>query len=127
MTNQPDTCFIVVSEHELNEKTKAALNNAVKALGYDIPPAFIVSTDSEQLLDAIFEIDPWAVVAVDDASIYTLKAAFGNEAEKLAQDSPVEVCGYNIVAVPGFEDCLNSYEAKCVAWTRLQAAVHPKL
>ena len=126
MTNLSDTCFIVVSDHELNEEAKDALSCAVKALGYDTPPDFIVFSNKEELSDIIFKHDPWAVVPVDEPSISAIASAFKLDANSFGVDMPKDVCGYTLVAVPGFEDCLSDETTKRVAWARLKAAAHPK-
>ncbi len=73
----------------------------------------------------IEQADPWSVVAVDEAGLALLSAAFGDASAGLAPDAPVCVEGYMLVAVPGFAECLHDEQAKRVAWKRLKAARHP--
>lgn len=133
--------LLVLSETSASEAVRAALEASAQRLGYANPLAFVsleelsANTWAAQtaaldgvtpLALAVHDVDPWCVVALDDASVEALRGAFGPEAARFAADTPVEVRGYKLVAVPGFEECLSDQEAKRVAWRRLQAAKHPK-
>ena len=74
----------------------------------------------------IYEVDPWAIVALDAKAINALRSAFGKQSASLKEDKPIEVCGYTLVAVLDFENCLDNEEQKRIAWGRLKAAQHPK-
>jgi hypothetical protein len=84
-----------------------------------------VHADADSLALLVERTDPWSVVAIDEASVSALAAAFGKESASLAPDAPVCAEGYTLVAVPGFAECLHDAQAKRVAWRRLKAARHP--
>ncbi|MGN0039169.1 MAG: hypothetical protein ACI36Y_08595 [Coriobacteriales bacterium] len=109
------------------EHVRSALEASAQRLGHERAPAFAVTASASpaELRLLAFELDPWAVVALDDASGELLYEAFAAEAAGFGPDSPVEACGYMLVAVPGFADCFGSQELKRLAWGRLKAAEHP--
>ena len=125
-----DKCasLLIVSEGALSNAAVSALEACAERLGHGASLAFLDASvlDAQNLLLSVHECDPWDVVAVDEPSSSKLREAFGEAASALAPDAPVEARGYRIVAVPGFEDCLDDQPSKRVAWERLKAAVHPK-
>lgn len=133
--------LLVLTEHAASEPVRAALEASAQRLGYAHVPLFVsleelansdLVAQAEQvegvtpLALLVHGVDPWNVVALDDASVQALRVAFPpGEARDLAADHPVTVRGYQLVAVSGFEACLEDQPAKRVAWRRLQAAQCP--
>lgn len=125
--------MLVLSSVELEDAAKKALLASGTALGHEKPVVFVSLDElfqpaSESLPHLVRSVDPWSVVAVDEESIDALRKAFSAEEgiEGFSVDSPALICGYTLVAVPGFESCLDDLAAKRVAWGRLKAARHPK-
>lgn len=120
-----DTCLIILSASECGEDVVLALKKSADALGYEQAPLFLNACELENIREAIFDIDPWAVIAIDDKSIQMLGEAFALNSDEFHADCPVLACGYKLVAVPDFASCLNNQEKKRIAWTRLKTAQHP--
>lgn len=130
MYGPADATLIVLSEEPLDQAVINALQSSAEKLGHeDLCVATLGEVagaeSAESLAAYIAGADPWAVVAIDDAAVEALRGAFGEESRALAPDAPVNVLGYELVAVPGFAECLGDAAAKRVAWRRLQAAAHP--
>ena len=132
MQTYPDTCLVILSAHECGEDVIYALKSSACALDYDQDPLFLSLDEVElgesgacKLAELIHEIDPWSVVAIDEESIAVLRAAFKLESGDFCADKPANACGYNLVAVPEFADCLQDQNKKRIAWGRLKAAQHP--
>ncbi|MGN0077332.1 MAG: hypothetical protein ACI36V_00950 [Coriobacteriales bacterium] len=104
-----------------------ALGASAQRLGHPMPPAFAVvgGMGPDELRLLVCERDPWSVVAIDGPAAALLGESFLPQGTVLAPDSPVEECGYTLVAVPGFEECFDNPELKRCAWERLKAAAHP--
>ncbi|MGN0073369.1 MAG: hypothetical protein ACI36W_06225 [Coriobacteriales bacterium] len=124
-----DATLLVLCAFPPEERVRSALAASAQRLGHKLSPAFAVTEHASPaaLRLLVFERDPWAVVALDDASIGLLRAAFADEAGGFGPDAPVEACGYTLVAVPCFANCFESQELKRVSWGRLKAAEHPAL
>ena len=139
MYGPADATLIVLSDGPLDQAVINALEASAEKLGHKalcvatLGEARAAGVESDPRDDApaealaayIAEADPWAVVAIDDASVEALRAAFGGESRALAPDAPVNVLGYELVAAPAFAECLGDAAVKRVAWRRLQAARHP--
>ena len=110
-----------------SERVRSSIGASAPRLGHQVAPAFACTAlaSPQELRLLVFELDPWAVVALDDEAAGLLRAAFGDEAQGLEADTPVEACGYTLVAVPGFGSCFDTPELKRLAWTRLGAVRHP--
>lgn len=133
--------LLVLTEHTAGTDVRTALEASAQRLGYGQPPQFVsldelaqstLAAQAEQLDGVaplallVHTVDPWCVVALDDAGVQALSTAFAEEeATGFAADAPVTVHGYKLVAVPDFEACLDNQPAKRAAWRRLQAAKHP--
>lgn len=122
-----DATLLALSSAPPGERVRGAIEASAQRLGHLRAPAFAATAHAapEELRLLVFELDPWAVVALDEASVELLREAFGAEAAGLAPDAPAEACGYMLVAVPGFAGCFDSPELKRSAWARLKAAQHP--
>lgn len=133
--------LLVLAKAPVSEAARAALEASAARLEYTAPVRFAslselaadarLAAEAQQAsVDAlalfVHEVDPWCVVALDDAGIEALRDAFAPDVALFAPDEPAEAHGYKLVAVPGFEACMDDQEAKRVAWRRLQAAKHPK-
>lgn len=118
---------LVLHSGSLSTAAQDALQASATALGHVFPAVFadVQGLSPRSLSFLVHERDPWSVVAVDDASIDALRAAFDIGEENFAPDAPTIECGYTLVAVPGFANCLQDQTAKRIAWERLKAAKHP--
>lgn len=125
MTQAQDTTLVVLANAPLDVRVASALQSAAQALGYADGCAIVQLSEADDLKRFVFEIDPWSLIAIDDASIDALRGAFSLDEQSFAADVPTYVTGYRLVAVPGFAACLDEPEAKRVAWVRMQAAAHP--
>ncbi len=125
MTQAQDTTLVVLASLPVDVRVASALQSAARALGYADGCAIVQLADVDEPRHFVFETDPWAVIAIDDASIDALRTAFALDAQAFSPDVPARVTGYTLVAVPGFATCLDDSEAKRVAWVRMQAAAHP--
>lgn len=125
MSSVIDTTLIVLASTPLDVRVASAVQSAAGALGYAEGAALVQLSDVDDAKRLVFEADPWAVMAIDDASIDALRASFDLDAAQFAPDVPVEFAGYKLVAIPGFADCLDDPDAKRVAWGRMKAAAHP--
>lgn len=120
-----DSTLVVLTSAPLDVRAASALQSSADALGY-ANGAHIQQLDEVQdLRRFVFEVDPWTVMAIDDASVDALRDAFSLDAQQFAADMPVTVTGYRLVAVPAFADCLDDQNAKSIAWGRMKAAAHP--
>jgi len=141
MAVSTESTLLYVHGEPLSDAVVAALRSSAEALGHKDGCSFATPAElaayaaphkgeaaDAECTDvglALFALDPWAVVAVDELGIVALQGAFGDQSAMLAPDKPVEACGYTLVAVPEFAACLDDQPAKRVAWTRLKAARHP--
>ncbi|MEI3377072.1 MAG: hypothetical protein V8R08_04450 [Coriobacteriales bacterium] len=125
MTQAQDTTLVVLASLPVDVRVASALQSAARALGYADGCAIVQLADLGEPRRFVFETDPWAVIAIDDASIDALRTAFELDAQAFSPDVPARVTGYALVAVPGFATCLDDPEAKRIAWARMQAAAHP--
>lgn len=128
MAASTESTLLYIHGERLEEAARQALVASAEALGHVdgcsfATPGELSAYGSVEL--AIRELDPWAVVAVDDEGIRALRAAFGERSAALEPDHEVAVDGYALVAVPDFAACLDDQGAKRVAWGRLKAAKHP--
>lgn len=120
-----DTTLVVLAGSPVDVRVASALQSAARALGYADGCAIVQLADAGDLKRFVFEADPWAIMAIDDASIDALRVAFELDAQAFAPDVTARVMGYRLVAVPGFAACIDEPQAKRVAWGRMRAAVHP--
>lgn len=126
MPDIPETTLLVLSESPVDVRVASALQSAAQALGYAEGCAILQTDDIPDLKRFVFAVDPWAVMAIDEASIETLRAAFSLTQAEFAPDVPACVAGYALVAVPAFSGCLDDPASKRVAWGRMHAAAHPE-
>lgn len=120
-----DSTLVVLTCAPLDVRAASALQSSADALGY-ADGAHIQQLDEVQDLKRfVFEVDPWSVMAVDDASIEALRVAFSLDEQQFAPDAPITITGYRLVAVPAFAECLDDQDAKSIAWRRMKAAAHP--
>ena len=119
--------LLVLSSAVASSRAQEALGASAQRLGHPLPPAFaaVRGMGPDELRLLVCERDPWSVVAIDEPAVALLGEAFLPKGTPLAPDSPVEECGYMLVALPGFEGCFDSPELKRRAWERLKAAAHP--
>lgn len=117
--------LVILSAEPVEVRVASALQSAAQALGYVDGCDIVQLTDIPDFKRFVFECDPWALMAIDDASIAALRAAFSLETQDFDADNPACVAGYKLVAVPGFATCLDDQDAKRVAWQRMKAAAHP--
>lgn len=121
-----ETTLLVLASQQVQVRVASALQSAANALGYP-DGCYIQQLDqADDLRLCIFDVDPWSVIAIDEASIVALQQAFDLNASQFDAEHPVQVCGYTLVAVPGFAECLDDDSEKRVAWHRMQVAAHPK-
>ena len=125
MSGAQDTTLVVLAGAPVDVRVASALQSAAQALGYVDGCAIVQLSEAGDLRRFVFESDPWAVMAIDDASVDALRKAFDLEIRDFSADIPANVVGYNLVAVPAFAACLDDMEAKRTAWTRMKAAAHP--
>lgn len=122
-----EATLLVLSDVPLGQRAINALESAAQALGHSDGACIITCAElPEDTAAFLVSCDPWAIVAIDDASTDLLREAFPPESQKLFADAPVTVPeGYRLVSVPGFAQCLDDREKKRTAWNRLKAARHP--
>lgn len=124
-----DATMMVLTSHPVDQAVINALQSAATALGHESGCSVLTTGEAAQhggLASLILEADPWSVVAIDDAAIDALRAAFGAESGGLQPGKPLQAGGgYTLVAVPGFAECLDDQSKKRVAWGQLKAARHP--
>lgn len=126
MTSTIETLLLVLAEKPVEVQAASALQSAAQALGYAEGCSIVQLGDASDLKRLVYEVDPWAVMAIDDASIAALQEAFKLSSSDFRADYPASVSGYALVAVPGFAECLDDPDAKRIAWKRMHAAAHPK-
>lgn len=126
MASHPETTLLALTSSPVEVQVASALQSAAQALGYADGCDIIQLGDQPDLKLFVFEADPWAVMALDADSIDALREAFSLSIDDFAVDVPVNVAGYELVAVPDFADCMGDQDAKRVAWRRMHAAAHPK-
>lgn len=126
MASHPETTLLVLTSSPVEVQVASALQSAAQALGYADGCDIIRLGERPDLKLFVFEADPWAVMAIDDASIEALRDAFSLSDDDFAADVPINIAGYELVAIPGFADCMEDQDAKRVAWKRMHAAAHPK-
>lgn len=120
-----ETTLLVLSGNPVEVRVASALQSAAKALGYVDGCQIACLEQVEDVRLFVFESDPWCVLAIDDEAADALRAAFGLNAVDFSADLPAHACGYILIAVPGFVECLDDAAAKRIAWNRMKAAVHP--
>ena len=123
MIGPKDATFLVLSCSDVGEDVRNALRSAATALGHKRLPLFATVDECSNLELFVYEIDPWAVVLIDNEAIAAANQAFPSL--NVAPDKPVEYAGYTFVAVPGFAACIDAPAAKRIAWKQLQDAKHP--
>ena len=126
MYGAPDASMLFLTAKPVDQAVINALESSAAALGHETGCCIANLGEVDDLALFVFTADPWSVIAIDEDSIVALKQTFGGAAAGLAPGTPIQVDGgYQLVAVPGFAECLGDDAAKKQAWVRLKAARHP--
>ena len=80
--------LLILSATPVADSVRSALCASAERLGHGVAPCFTALAEADDIELLVHEVDPWAVVAIDDASVEGLRTAF-SEAAELAADNPV--------------------------------------
>ena len=110
----------VLSQQELDARSKAALNSSAEALGYGRSAcAFAVAEglDQQALFLLVEALDPLCLVAADQTAALALGRAFRCD---VALGKPSRAFGRTCVAFKSFPEMLEDAQDKQVAWALLK-------
>lgn len=126
MPDAQETTLVILTARPVDVRVASALQAAARALGYPDGCRIVTLSEAGDVQRFVFGCDPWSVMAIDDASIASLRDSFDLDPSQFASDCPASIAGYTLVAVPGFAACLDDADAKRAAWHRMKAATHPE-